>query len=253
MKPKRSIYWETRWHLFHRGHLLNAKPLNPNPAEDLQLQAEVQLGFVSLLHFLAQKMSADTTPRRNTKPFFLSSAYPSFVFCTCVTIVLQEQEYRVTERLISALSAAYSVDHIAKPLYSTRSLEFSTISMWNPKKNTLPNTTHVRMFNLRQTSQHMLVLLYIWGCCVCTNRRMVERLVLGDRTPNKHGLLVNVREKWQCLLHHRSLFLLYGKLLTTQLDRLITPSIPPIPHPHRQAGAGKTFLSVYVISKGILV
>lgn len=156
----------------------------------------MQLGFVSLLHFLAQKMSADTTPRRNTKPFFLSSAYPSFVFCTCVTIVLQEQEYRVTERLISALSAAYStaVDHIAKPLYSLDTWNFPP-SVCEILKKTLPNTTHVRMFNLRQTSQHMLVLLYIWGCCVCTNRRMVERLVLGDRTPNKHGLLVNVREK----------------------------------------------------------
>lgn len=40
---------------------------------------------------------------------------------------------------------------------------------------------------------------------------------------------------------------------TTQLDRLITPSIPPIPHPHRQAGAGKILLSVYELPKDILV
>lgn len=32
---------------------------------------------------------------------------------------------------------------------------------------------------------------------------------------------------------------------TIQLDRLITPSIPPIPHPHRQARAGKTVLPAY--------
>lgn len=32
---------------------------------------------------------------------------------------------------------------------------------------------------------------------------------------------------------------------TTQLDRLITPSIPPIPYTHWQAGAGKWFLPAY--------
>lgn len=36
---------------------------------------------------------------------------------------------------------------------------------------------------------------------------------------------------------------------TTQLDRLITPSIAPIPHLHQQAGAGKRVLTAYELPK----